>query len=83
MVREWIEAQEGRIRLFLLPGYSPELNPDELVWNNLKNHRLGKRVYSSKEEMKKIAISHLRKLQQLPEVIRAFFRKPSTIYAAI
>ncbi len=35
MVREWIEAQAGRIKLFLLPGYNPELNPelnpDELV----------------------------------------------------
>jgi len=82
MVREWIEAQAGRIRLFLLPGYSPDLNPDELVWNNLKNHGLGKRVYSSKEEMKKIVISHMRKLQQLPQVIRGFFRKPSTIYTA-
>ena len=81
-VREWVEAQAGKIRLFLLPGYSPEPNPDELVWNNLKNHGLGKRVYSSKDEMKKIAISHMRKLQHMPEVIRSFFRKPSTIYAA-
>jgi transposase len=81
-VREWIEAQAGRIKLFLLPGYSPELNPDELVWNNLKNHGLGRRVYSSKDEMKKIAISHMRKLQKLPGVVRSFFRKPSTIYAA-
>ena len=82
-VREWVEEQAGRISLFLLPGYSPELNPDELVWNNLKNHGLGKRVYGTKEEMKKIAVSHMRKLQKLPEVIRGFFRKPSTIYAAI
>jgi transposase len=80
-VKEWIEKQAGKIKLFLLPGYSPELNPDELVWNNLKNHGLGKRIYSSKEEMKKIAISHMRKLQKMPEVIRGFFRKPSTIYA--
>ena len=82
MVKQWLETQEGKLRLFLLPGYSPELNPDELVWNNLKNHGLGKRVYSSKEEMKKITISHMRKLQRLPEVIKGFFRKPSTIYAA-
>jgi transposase len=81
-VKEWIEAQAGRIKLFLLPGNSPELNPDELVWHSLKNHGLGKRTYSSKEEMKKIARSHMRKLQQTPEVIRGFFRKPSTIYAA-
>lgn len=62
-VSEWIAAQGGRIRLFLLPGYSPELDPDELVWNSLKNHGLGKRVYRSKAEMKAIALSRMRKLQ--------------------
>ena len=25
-----------RLKLFLLPAYSPELNPDEWVWNNVK-----------------------------------------------
>ena len=82
LMGQWIAEQAGRIRLFLLPGYSPELNPDELVWNSLKNHGLGKRAYSSKNEMKKIAISHMRRLQKMPEVIKGFFRKPSTIYAA-
>ena len=41
-----------------------------------------KRVYNSKEDMKKIAISHMRRLQQMPEVVQGVFRKPSTIYAA-
>jgi transposase len=28
-------------RLFYLPPYSPELNPDEPVWNHLKSHKIG------------------------------------------
>jgi transposase len=40
-VREFVEATGGRLRLFFLPSYSPELNPDELVWNHLKNHGIG------------------------------------------
>lgn len=80
-VRDWIEAQGEKIKLFLLPGYSPELNPDELVWNNLKNHGLGKRAFACKEEMKNATVSHLRLLQKLPEVVRRLFRKTSTIYA--
>jgi len=29
-VRDWIERHASRIRLFFLPSYSPQLNPDEL-----------------------------------------------------
>ena len=82
IVSKWLNEQKSKIKMFMLPGYSPELNPDELVWNNLKNHGLGKRAFVNKEEMKKAAVSHMRKLQRLPEVVRGFFRKPSTIYAA-
>lgn len=82
MVKQWIEEQNGRIKLFLLPGYSPELNPDELVWNGLKNHGLGRRPHATKEQMKSDAIAYLRRLQRMPEVVRSYFRKPSTAYAA-
>ena len=81
-VTEWIEQQGGRLRLFLLPGYSPELNPDELVWNGVKNHALGKVAHSDKKTMRKAAESYLRSLQRSPQRIRALFQKPSVRYAA-
>jgi transposase len=31
-VKEYVASLEGRLKLFFLPGYSPELNPDEWVW---------------------------------------------------
>jgi transposase len=34
-VKAFAESVKERLQLFYLPGYSPELNPDELVWNNL------------------------------------------------
>lgn len=82
MVKQWVEGQNGRLEIFLLPGYSPELNPDELVWNGLKNHGLGRRSHATKEQMKRDAIAYLRKLQRLPEVVRSYFKKQSTVYAA-
>jgi transposase len=82
MVKEWIASLDGKLKLFLLPGYSPELNPDELVWNSVKNHGLGRKPHATKAELKRDAIAHLRKLQKSPQVIRSFFRKPSTCYAA-
>jgi transposase len=68
--------------LFFLPGYSPELNPDELVRNSLKNQALGRRAHHSKDEMKSAAISHLRWLQKTPATVRTFFQAPYTAYAA-
>jgi transposase len=32
-VRDFVASQEGKLRLFFLPPYSPELNPDEQMWN--------------------------------------------------
>ena len=38
LVDAFVQSTHGRLRLFFLPSYSPELNPDELVWNHLKTH---------------------------------------------
>ncbi|WP_407919113.1 transposase [Desulforhopalus singaporensis] len=32
------------MRIFFLPPYAPELNPDEHVWNYLKNHNIGRQT---------------------------------------
>jgi len=81
-VTEFIATLDGRLRLFFLPGYSPELNPDEFVWNSLKNQALGRRAHHSKDEMKRAAISHLRFLQKTPAKVQTFFQAPYTAYAA-
>jgi transposase len=80
--KQFVESSCGKIKLFTLPGYSPELNPDEFVWNSVKNHALGRIVHESKAQMKKRAIGHLRSLQQTPHRVRAFFQAPHTLYAA-
>jgi transposase len=36
-VAQFVESLEGKLRLFFLPPYAPEVNPDELVWNDVKN----------------------------------------------
>lgn len=81
-VKSFVESTLGKLRLFLLPGYAPELNPDELVWNNLKNHALGKIPHSDKNSMMASAKAHMRKLQRNPKIIQGFFQKETTKYAA-
>lgn len=80
-VFDFIRSTNGMLRLFFLPPYSPELNPDELVWNHLKNHGVGKRVVRSRDELKRVVIGHLRFLQKTPDLIRAFFRESNVSYA--
>ncbi len=37
-----VKVTGGRLKLFFLPGYSPELDPDEWVWKNVKNDRIAR-----------------------------------------
>lgn len=80
-VRKFTASTEGKLRLFYLPTYSPELNPDEQVWNHLKNHTIGKQCITSLEQMTKAVHSHLRSMQRKPALIRSFFFLPTTQYA--
>lgn len=82
-VSDFVASTKGRLQLFYLPPYSPELNPDEQVWNHLKNHDIGRQPVNDIDQLKRIIISHLRKLQKLPSLIKSFFKLPDTAYAAI
>ena len=82
LVSKFVAATEGRLKLFFLPGYSPELNPDEQVWNDLKNNRLGRMVSSGPDQLRSEVMAHLWSLQKRPARVRSFFRTPETLYAA-
>jgi len=79
---EFVRSTRGKLRLFFLPPYSPELNADELVWNHLKTHGIGRRLVQARDELKALAIGHLRSLQRTPARLRAFFRERHVRYAA-
>jgi transposase len=81
-VTKFVESVRERLQLFYLPGYSPELNPDELVWNNLKNHVIGRQVIETKPQMKKAVLSHMKRIQKSPSLICSFFQTQTTRYAA-
>ena len=80
--RKFVESTKGRLKLFFLPGYSPDLNPDELVWNNLKSQGTGKRAITGPDQLKKLVLGHLRSMQKNADLVRSFYRTPSTEYAA-
>ena len=79
-VRRYIESTKGRLKLFYLPPYSPELNPDEFVWNYVKNSRIGRSSIKGPDHLKSKVLSCLRSLQKSPSIIRNFFKAPTVRY---
>ena len=72
-VRTWLAGREAEIEVFYLPGYSPELNPDEGVNGDLKQAVTRKEPARSKAQLKRAVVGHMRKLSKLPDRVRSFF----------
>ncbi len=80
-VQKFVEGTDGVLRISFLPSYSPKLNPDELVWNHVKNHRVGRSPFKGPNDLKTRVTSALRSLQNVPTIIQGFFRERHVRYA--
>ena len=76
-VKQFAASTGGRLRLCFLPGYAPELNPDEWVWKHVKHDRIGRAGVTGPEDLKAKALAALHRLQRLPHVSQGFFRDPN------
>jgi transposase len=79
-VKTFVQSTKGKLRLFYLPPYSPELNPDELVWNNVKS-KIGRSSIKGPDDFQEKVRYYLKSLQRNPEIICGFFREPNLRYA--
>lgn len=82
LIKDFVAAQDGKLKLFTLPPYSPQLNPDEQVWAHVKR-QVSRQLVQSKDEMKRLALGALRRIQKLPELVKSFFHHPECRYASI
>jgi len=82
LVKECEQSYGGKLKLFFLPPYSPELNPDEQVWHDLKSYGIGRSEILSREDLEEKVVTHLEALKGLPKKVRSFFQLPTTKYAA-
>ena len=78
----FIKSLNGALHLFFLPPYSPDKNPDELVWKHVKADTVGRTAIFSDKDFKSKVRSSLRSLQRNPKKVRSFFQKESLKYAA-
>ena len=79
-VKEYIASFDGKLKVFVLPSYSPELNPIEQAWNNVKGHGIGRKKIFGPDQLKAAVLGQLRKLQKLPAIVQSFFRHPDCAY---
>lgn len=54
----------GKLKLFLLPAYSSEFNPGELVSNDRKNGGVERNIITGGDDLKQTVDRHLRSLQK-------------------
>jgi transposase len=78
----FVAENAQRLRLIRLPGYCPELNPDELLNQDVKTNALGKSRPTNKAQMMASTRSHLYRRQKQPHVIRNLFQEKHVRYAA-
>lgn len=81
-VRRWIQDHATQIELFLLPSYSPDLNPDEFLNNDVKSNALGRRRPADRDELVAGVRSYLRSTQKQPDIVKRYFHADSVRYAA-
>lgn len=75
MVAAFVQCTKGRLELHFLPGYAPELNPDEFVWHHLKETGISKTPLRQGEALEARVDSDLRTMQQRPRLLRSIFHQ--------
>jgi transposase len=80
IVDDYVKGTKGKLELYFLPGYAPELNPDELVWSYVKRTGTAKRPLASHECLQDRIEADLLSLKKNRGLIRSFFRAPDVAY---
>lgn len=82
-VEAWLKDNAKGIRLFFLPAYSPRLNPDELLNQDVKTNAVGRRRARDEAELKADLRAYLRSTQRQPDVVQNYFLQDDVLYAAV
>jgi transposase len=81
VVKAYVEETRGMLELHFIPPYSPDLNPDEFVWQYAKTNGLAKKPLKQNESLKNRVELDLAAIKAKPALVRSFFKAPSVAYA--
>ena len=83
VTKEFLRASgTQRIYLAQLPSYAPDLNPDELVWNQMRHVGTSKKPLKKGESLMNRAIMDLARIKRDKKLIRSFFQESTVLFAA-
>ena len=68
-----LNEESTRLRVFHLPPYSPDLNPDEKVWRHMKHVTMKNHQAQDKKQLGRLVIGALRAIQKNPKLTKKFF----------
>ena len=80
VVKNYVASTEGKLELHFLPGYAPELNPDEMVWNHMKRTGTARNSLTQGESLHDRVDVELLQIQQNRALVRSFFRTETVSY---
>jgi len=81
-VKAWVDQHSEKLNLLRLPPYSPEINPDEYLNNDVKMNAVGRKRPENKNELKKNVRNYLRSTQKKPGKVKKFFSPKSVKFAS-
>ncbi|WP_310589108.1 IS630 family transposase [Runella aurantiaca] len=78
-IKNFLAYKKGRVHLVTLPGYSPELNPVELLWSQLKRD-FKNRVFVSLKDLAEVLTEKIEEIRKNTTLLISFFRKKEIAY---
>lgn len=82
MLNEWLAENKDRIEVFFLPPYSPELNPQEYVNQDVKTNIIGKKRPINKAQMRTNVEDFMNERKNDKKQVQKYFHVSHVRYAA-
>jgi transposase len=80
IVKEYVASTDGKLELHFLPGYAPELNPDELVWSYMKRTGAARSPLAKGESLHDRIDAELLEIKRNSALVRSFFKAEDVSY---
>ena len=81
-LRLWRTRNRTRFEMFFLPPCSPELNPDEMLNQDVETHAVGRKRPRDQPELLRNLRGYLNRRRAVPQLVRRYFHEESVRYAA-
>jgi transposase len=82
-VRNWLDRHRAWMEMFFLPAYSPDLNPDEMLNQDIKANAVGRKRARTQSELMRNLRGYLNCRRDNPSMVMRYFHEKSVRYAAV